>query len=180
MVSTSIKILFLTTATLSLAACGATTNGLGKALAQKAASQAITAQMASDEPMITETTTTSTTVVMPATTTNIASLNMAPECQAIATKVAAVDARILAANEILNGGDNVAGQAVASVATQAAVHNGAAQVIGKVPFGGLFAKAAMDGVSNSGKKKAKRATKDLNKATLERAKLEGMYAGKGC
>lgn len=172
-----VKTLILGTATLSMTACGATTNGLGSALAQKAASQAVASQLAANESPADDAT---ATVITQTTTTSIASLNMAPECQAIATKVAAVDARISAANDVINGGNNMGGEAAVSVASTAAAHSGAAQIIGKVPFGGLFAKAAMDGVANSGKKKMKKAKKDLNKATLERAKLEGLYAGKGC
>lgn len=172
-----VKILILGTATVSMTACGATTNGLGKALAQKAASQAVASQLAANKSPDEDAT---TTVITQTTTTSIASLNMEPECQAIATKVAAVDARISAANDVINGGNNVEGEAAVSVASTAAAHSGAAQVIGKVPFGGLFAKTAMDSVAKSGKKKVKKAKKELSKATLERAKLEGMYAGKGC
>ena len=177
MTNKKIKFLILGAAAVSMTACGATTNGLGKAMAQKAAAQAVASQLAAKESPDDVTTATVTTQT---TTTSVASLNMAPECQAIANKVADVDARISAANDIINGGNSVGGEMAASVASTAAVHSGAAQVMAKVPFGGLFAKAAMDGVAKSGEKKMKNAQKDLNKATLERAKLEGMYAGKGC
>jgi len=180
MTGTSLKILVLTATTVSLTACGATTNGLGNALAQKAVSQAVASRMAADEPVIAETTVRTTTVVTPVDETLLVSSEMSPQCREIATKMAATDARIESANVTINGGENIAGQAAASVATQAALHNGAASVISKVPFGGLFAKAAMDSAANSGKKKIAKAQKDLSKATLQRAKLEGMYAGKGC
>lgn len=168
------KIILFSTLALSLSACGASTGGLKNAIAQKVASEAVQKTMATNEAAAVSVVTTETIIVDPASAD--------PKCAALATKIVAVDQRILEANEIIAGanGTNVAGGLATAAATQGAMHAGAAQVIGKVPFGGLFAKAAMDGVANKGKKKAAKAQKSLQKSTLEKAKLEGMYAGKGC
>lgn len=180
MTRNSLKFLFLATAAVSLTACGASTGGFASAMAQKAVSEAVASKMAADEPVVTEINTSTTTVMTPSETSLLVDADLSPECQKIATKMTETNARITSANEVIGSGQGIGGQAAAAAASQAAVHGGAAQVISKVPFGGLFAKAAMDSVANSGKKKVAKAQKDLEKATLERAKLEGIYAGKGC
>ena len=177
------NLLIITTALSLLSACGATTGGLQNAVAQKVASQAVTSAMASRNsgvvtPEAIETTAVETTI----DAQSVTPVQVSKKCASIATKLAALDLEIDEANNVIVGanGSNVAGGLAASVATQGALHGGAAQVIGKVPFGGLFAKAAMDGMANSGKKKIAKAQRKIQKATLEKAKLEGMYAGKGC
>lgn len=165
------KLILISAMALSISACGATTGGLKGAIAQKVASEAVRSAVTENEPVAVTTVTTETVYVE----------NNDPKCAAIQTKMMAVDQRILEANETLGtNGTNVVGGVATAAATQGAMHAGAAQVIGKVPFGGLFAKAAMDKVGNSGKKKQAKAQKSLQKASLEKAKLEGMYAGKGC
>lgn len=167
MKTTSLIILGLTG--LSLSACGATSGGLAQSLAQKAAVQAVTSPSTQSPSM---------------QTAAIAEPVIAKDakCETIALKMAETDATIDESNMIISGAaqGNVAGQAVAAGASQAALHTGAAGALARVPFGGLFAKAAMDTVANSGKKKAEAAQKQLEKATLRKAKLSGLYAGRNC
>jgi len=172
-----LKLVLMATAVMGVTACGASTGGLQNALAQKVASDAIQSTIANDETTVVTTVTTETVAITPEV-----SDTMSPKCKKVALKMAELDARIAIANETISKGNgaNMAGQAAAAAASQGAMHAGAAQVIGKVPFGGLFAKAAMDKVANSGKKKIAKAQKDIQKATLERAKLEGKFSGLNC
>lgn len=163
---------------IGLSGCGATTGGVQNALAQKMASEAVQKAMENDETAVVTTVTTETVAVTPVDVTE----DMSPDCEKVAMKMVKVDTRIAAANEVIATGNSsvVAGQAAAAATSSGAAHMGAAQAISKVPFGGLFAKKALDGMANSGKKKIAKAEKDLQKATLERAKLEGRYAGMNC
>ena len=104
------------------------------------------------------------------------------DCATLMTEIAKTDAIILASSETITGagGANFAGQAAAAAGSQVALQNGAAGALAKVPFGGLFAKAAVDKVANSGKRKTQKAQADLQSANLRKAKLSGLYAGKNC
>jgi len=163
------SLLILGLAGLSLSACGATSGGLAQSLAQTAASKAV-ASSSAPAPQIQ--TTAAAETALPADA----------KCEAIAVKMAETDAVIASSNEIITGAaqSQAAGQAVASGASTAAVHSGAAGALARVPFGGLFAKAAMDTMANSGQKKAAKAQKELDKAVLRKAKLSGLYAGRNC
>ncbi|RKQ68920.1 hypothetical protein DES40_1695 [Litorimonas taeanensis] len=168
----------------SLSACGASTGGLAKSLAKDAAMKTVSNQVspqtvapsvvsaplpdaaASTEP-------TPTPIVRRAKTNK--------KCKAIAEEMNEIDANIVAYTEIINnGGSSLAGQAAATGASHAAVHSGAANALMKVPFGGLFAKSAIDSLANSGAKKVEKAQKDLEKANLRKATLTGLYTGKDC
>jgi len=163
------SLLILGLAGLSLSACGATSGGVAQSLAQQAAMRAVTptpAQAVAAESEITA----DPIVVADA------------KCETIAVKMAEADATIANSQAIIAGAgqSNMAGQAAAAGASQAAIHSGAAGALAKVPFGGFFAKAAMDTAANSGRKKAEAAQKELDKATLRKAKLSGLYAGRNC
>ena len=136
-------------------------------MAKKAAVSSVTSKVTP--------TTTPATVQAPTVDSNM-------DCAALTTEMAEVDATIMAANKTLgnSGRANVAGQVAATGASQAAMRSGAAGAIAKVPFGGLFAKSAMDAVANSGKRKAEQAQADLQNANLRKASLSGLYAGKNC
>lgn len=151
----------------SLSACGATTGGLTQTLAKKAAMQSVSSQVS--------TTSTSATGQLPVVDSHM-------DCAVLTTELAKVDAIISASNETIAGSGraNVAGRAAATGASQAALHSGAASALAKVPFGGLFARKAMDSVANSGTKKVERAQADLQNANLRKASLSGLYAGKNC
>ena len=166
MKTTSLLILGL--AGLSLSACGATSGGLAQSLAQQAATKAVAPSSSA-----------------PATqTTTVAEADLPTDakCEVIAAKMAEADAVIANSNEVISGAaqSQAAGQAVTSGASTAAVHTGAAGALARVPFGGFFAKAAMDTMANSGQKKAEKAQKELDKAVLRKAKLSGLYAGRNC
>jgi len=152
---------------LSLSACGATTGGMAKSMAKQAAVNTVSSKVTS--------TAAPSTVQAP-------NVDSTMDCAALSTEMAEVDAIIDAANKTLgnSGRANVAGQVAATGASQAALHSGAAGALAKVPFGGLFAKSAMDAVANSGKKKAEKAQADLQNANLRKANLSGLYAGKNC
>ncbi|CAM3832322.1 hypothetical protein [Litorimonas haliclonae] len=163
------SLLILGLAGLSLSACGATSGGVAQSLAQQAAMRTVTpapAQAVSAESEVTA----DPIIVADA------------KCETIAAKMAEADTTIANSQAIIAkaGQSNVAGQAVASGASTAAVHSGAAGALAKVPFGGFFAKAAMDKAANSGRKKAAKAQKELDKAVLRKAKLSGLYAGRNC
>ena len=152
---------------LSLSACGATTGGIAKSMAKQAAVKSVSSKVSE---------------------TSMASAMQAPiidstmNCAALTTEMAEVDAAIMTANKTLgnSGRANVAGKVAATGASQATLRSGAAGAIAKVPFGGLFAKAAMDRAANSSEKKAEQAQADLQNANLRQASLSGLYAGKDC
>lgn len=151
----------------SLAACGATTGGLAQSLATKAALQSVSS--ADSTPS------TAATAQLPMVDSHM-------DCAALTAELATVDAIITASNDTIHGagGTNLAGQVAATGASQAALHSGAASALAKVPFGGFFAKKAMDTVANSGAKKMEQAQADLQNANLHKASLTGLYAGKNC
>jgi len=152
---------------LSLSACGATTGGIAKSMAKQTAVSSVTSKV--------------TPTAAPAAV-QAPIIDGTMDCAALTTEMAEVDATIMAANKILgnSGSANLAGQVAATGASQAALHSGAAGALAKVPFGGLFAKSAMDVVANSGKRKAEQAQADLQNANLRKASLTGLYAGKNC
>lgn len=151
----------------SLSACGATTGGLTQSLATKAAMQSMSS--------------TESTSSAPATA-RLSMEDSQMDCAALTAELANVDAIITESNDIIQGagGANVAGQVAATGASQAALHSGAASALAKVPFGGFFAKKAMDTVANSGAKKVEQAQVNLQNANLHKAGLTGLYAGKNC
>lgn len=151
----------------SLSACGATTGGLAKSMAKKAAVQTASSQLSpTSEPAIAQ---------FPAVDSHM-------DCAALTVELAKVDAIIIESNGTINGSGSadMAGNIAAAGASQAALHNGAASALAKVPFGGLFAKKAMDTMANSGAKKVEQAQADLQAANLHKASLTGLYAGKNC
>jgi len=150
-----------------LSACGATTGGVAKSIAKQAAMKSVSSKVSP--------TAAPATVQAPAVDSNM-------DCAVLATEMAEVDATIMAANKTLgnSGAATIAGQAAATGASQAALHSGAAGALAKVPFGGLFAKSAMNAVANSGKKKTEQAQADLQNANLRKASLSGLYVGKNC
>lgn len=152
---------------LSLSACGATTGGIAKSMAKQAAVKSVSSKV-------------SPTAAPAAVQAPVINGDM--DCAALTTEMAEVDAIIATSNKTLgnSGRANVTGKVAATGASQAALHSGAAGAIAKVPFGGLFAKAAMDKVANSGAKKAEQAQADLQNANLRKASLSGLYAGKDC
>jgi len=151
----------------SLSACGATTGGLAQSMAKQAAIGAVTSNNASTAAPI---------------ATQVVSVDSSMDCAALAKEISDVDAIIFASNETISGsgGSNIAGGLAAAGASQAAAHSGAAQALAKVPFGGLFAKKAMDSVANAGRKKVEAAQADLQNANMRKASLSGLYAGKNC
>ena len=159
-------LLITSLAALSLSACGATTGGMAKSMAKNAAVKSVTKASPTSAPA---------SVQSPMVNSNM-------DCAALTTQMAEVDATIMAANKTLgnSGTANFAGQAAAAAGSQVALQNGAAGALAKVPFGGLFAKAAVDRVANSGKRKAEKAQADLQAANLRKASLSGLYAGKNC
>lgn len=152
---------------ISLSACGATTGGLAQSMAKQAAIGAVTSN----------TPTTAAPVAMQSV-----SVDNSMDCFALTKEISDVDAIILASNETISGSgsSNLAGGLAAAGASQAAASSGAAQALAKVPFGGLFAKKAMDSVANAGRKKVEAAQADLQNATMRKASLSGLYAGKNC
>lgn len=165
------SLLILGLAGLSLSACGATSGGVAQSLAQQAAMRAVT-----------PTPTPAETPLLQSSVSDEPILVADAKCETIAVKMAEADATIANSQAIIAGAgqSNIAGQAAAAGASQAAIHSGAAGALAKVPFGGFFAKAAMDTAANSGRKKAEAAQKELEKATLRKAKLSGVYAGRNC
>lgn len=161
------KILMTGLLAVSLSACGATTGGLAKSMAKKAAIQSVSSQS--------PTTSAPTTAQLPVVDGHM-------DCAALTVELAKVDRIINASNETIagSGGANIAGKAAAAGASQAALHTGAASALAKVPFGGLFARKAMDTVANSGAQKVEQAQADLQNANLHKASLSGLYAGKNC
>ena len=155
--------LLTTFAAVSLCACGATTGGVAGTMAQQAAMQTISSP-------------TPTPAAQPAI------VNGDADCTSLSAQLAEVNALINQSNQTIaaSGGVNVAGKVAATGASHVALHNGAAGALAKVPFGGLFAKAAVDSVANAGKRKAAKAQADLQNATLRKATLTGLYAGKNC
>jgi hypothetical protein len=153
--------------TLSLSACGATTGGLAKSLAKQAAIQSASAP-ASISP-------TSVTTQLPAVDHNM-------DCAGLSTELADVDALINTSNKTIAGSGraNVAGKIAATGASQAALRSGATSALSKIPFGGLFAKKAMDTAANTEVKKVQQAQANLQSANLRKATLSGLYAGKNC
>lgn len=152
---------------LSLSACGATTGSIAKSMAKQAAVNSVSSKV-------------SPTPTVSAVQAPVVDSTM--DCAALTVQMAEVDAAIMTANQTLgnSGRANVAGKVAATGASQAALRSGATGAIAKVPFGGLFAKAAMDRVANSGEKKAAQAQADLQNANLRKASLSGLYAGKDC
>jgi len=158
---------------LSLSACGATTGGVTKSLAKQAAISTISQQIQNQENMA--------TLTEPAPAT-VQPVEADKKCVTLAAQIAETDEIIAQATTTIDGagGANIAGQAAAAGASQLALQNGAAGALAKVPFGGLFARSAMNSIANSGKKKVEKAQKSLNKAKLRKARLSGLYAGKNC
>lgn len=152
---------------MSLTACGGTTGGLAKSMAKKAAMNKISSAPAPDSAPV--------SVAPPV-------LDGMMDCTALAKDIRETDAIIAAANKTLgnSGQADLAGQLAATGASQAALHSGAANALAKVPFGGLFAKKAMDSAANAGRKKAEKAKADLRSAQLRKASLSGLYTGKNC
>ena len=185
--NTITKMTLISVAALSMAACGATTGGVAGSGAVKA--QAMMAEAPAPAPASESRTYTAQPAEVPITASDMSAAVTAPmpearskACTKLYAQIAEQDVIIADANNVLNGGTagDTAAKLGTSIATQAALHNGAAQVMGKVPFGGLFAKAGMDYAASSGERKAKAARDNLNNATLKRAKLAGKYEGKGC
>lgn len=152
---------------LGLGACSATTGSVAKSMAGQAAMQAAASKSAQPA--------TAAAVEAPAVDTSM-------DCAALTEEMTEVDAIIAASNKTINGAGtaDIAGKAAAAGASQAALHTGAAGALARVPFGGLFAKSAMDSVANSGQKKVAKAQSELQSANLRKATLTGLYAGKNC
>lgn len=157
-------------AAVSLSACGGTTGVVAKNLAKNAAMSSAATQLVTPTSVPTSA----------AMQVQVVDNNM--DCEALTKEMAAVDETIRVSNKTLasTGGATFAGQAAAAGASQAALHSGGARALAKVPFGGLFAKTAMDAAANAGRKKAERAQADLQNANLRKASLSGLYAGKNC
>ncbi len=165
----SSSLLILGLAGLSLSACGATSGGVTQSLAQQAGMRAVSPTPVQSAPV--------QTAIAPDPV-----IAADAKCETIAVKMAEADATIAKSNAVITGAEqsDMAGQIAVAGASQAAVHSGAAGALARVPFGGLFAKAAMDTAATSGRKKAEAAQRELDKATLRKAKLSGLYAGKNC
>jgi len=163
----STTLIFTGLLALSLSACGATTGGLAQSMAKQAAIGAVTSN-----------TSTATAPVA----VQAVSIDSSMDCAALTQEIKEVDAIILASNETISGsaGSNLASGLAATGASQVATRTGAAQALAKVPFGGLFAKKAMDSVANAGLKKVEAAQVDLQNANMRKASLSGLYAGKNC
>lgn len=161
------KLLMTGLLAVSLSACGATTGGLTQSLAKKAAMQSVSSQVSTSS--------------APAAV-QFTAIDSHMDCAALTVELAKVDAIINESNETIAGAGsaNMAGQVAATGASQAALHSGAASALAKVPFGGLFAKKAMDTMANAGARKVEQAEADLQTANLHKASLSGLYAGKDC
>lgn len=149
---------------MTLGACGATTGGVAKTVAAPA--------------VVEKTTVTKTTVVAPATV-KVGKVNSDTSCEQLTVKMAQIDAEMAdnqAIIEKVEGGQFATGAAEAGVAQGVAMSG----VASKVPFGGMFANSLIGAKGKSDRKKAAKAKKALVKSTYERAKVEGLYAGKGC
>jgi len=151
---------------LSFSACS-TTGGLAESLAKQTAMSSITSKA---------------TVSATPTITQAPIVDGTMDCAALSAELSKVNTTIKTSHAIISGSgqSNIAGQVAATGASQAALHSGAAGAIAKIPFGGLFAKKAMDSVSNSGQKKVEKAQAELQNANLRKASLTGLYAGKNC
>lgn len=152
---------------ISLSACGATTGGLAQSMAKKAAYDAVTSKANSTPAPV---------------ATQAVSIDYSMDCAALAKEMSDVDAIIIASNTVISGSgtSNMVGGLAAAGASQAAARSGAASALAKVPFGGMFAKKALDSLANSGKKKVEAAQADLQNANMRKASLAGLYAGKNC
>lgn len=161
------KILMTGLLAVSLSACGATTGGLAKSMAKKAAIQSASSQLS---------------LTSAPATAQFSAIDSHMDCAALTVELAKVDVIISESNNTIDGAGSadMAGKMAATGASQAALHSGAVSALAKVPFGSLFAKKAMDTMANSGAKKVEQAQADLQNANLHKASLSGLYAGKNC
>ncbi|WP_371395316.1 hypothetical protein [Fretibacter rubidus] len=160
---------------LTLSACGASTGGITNALAQKAASSAITTAMQRD-------TASQDDFVAPVSIASPKAGDAKLSCDAIETKLVALEAIIIESGEVAGEDISMASQQAATAAVaQGAVSLGMQAGVAKaVPFLNMFGQQAIEASAKSKAKKVKKARKAYQAATSRRATLMGVYAGKGC
>ena len=169
------KIGLITALTLTTSACSAT-GGMTNALAQKAASTAVSSAVSR------KTTSTEQYVEPQAVAVAAKPSDAKMSCEAITTKVAELDAVIVHNGRIANKDISMASrQAATAAVAQGAVSMGLKTGMAKaVPFMNMFGQQAAERSANAKEKKVKKARKAYHSAVSRRATLMGVYAGKGC
>lgn len=160
-----------------LSACSATTSGVSNAAKPQAKPATTTAVVNKVAPKAPEAKPTTMASVKPAATGD-ASLT----CDQLKMEIGAADAVLAQAN--IDGqetGDrNIADDATGAAVRYGVAKSGAANVIGRVPFGMKMFNGALNSRSKAAKKKRLEAQKMAQNAAVRRSSLAGIYTGKGC
>lgn len=158
-----------------LSACSATTSGVTNAVKSQAKSSAMKTVVSKVAPSAK--TTTSSVALQP---NQMSGASMT--CDQLKMEIGSVDAVLAQAN--VDGQESRAGN-VANQTTNTAVRygvakSGAANVLGKVPFGMSMFNSALNSRAKAAEKKRLEAQAEAQNAAVRRSSLMGIYTGKGC
>lgn len=161
------NILITGLAALSLSACGATTGGVAKSLAEKTAVPASSKQ---DDIML-------AVDVIPEPTLDAVKLTgNEMGCETLVAELKQTEDVIQSSNEILTKSES---NKMANELAKAGASKLANKALSNVPFVGMFAKRSVTQVMNRGVD-IQQTQATLQEANLRKATLTGMYAGKNC
>ena len=152
---------------LSVSACGATTGGVAKSIAQKSAVNAVTSKVVSAP----------TTEVVQRPTLDTSFQDVSMDCAALTTQMAELDTTIEASNVVIAESES---SKMTNDLAKAGASAAASKALSKIPFAGMFAKSAVKNVMNQDQVKLEKAQLDIQDANLRKANLSGLYAGKNC
>lgn len=158
-----------------LSACSATTSGVTNAVKSQAKSSATKTVVSKVAPSAK--TTTSSVVLQPAQTAD-ASMT----CDQLKMEIGSVDAVLAQANvDGQNNGDrNITDDATGAAVRYGVAKSGAANVLGRVPFGMSMFNSALNSRAKAAEKKRLEAQATAQNAAVRRSSLMGIYTGKGC
>ncbi len=162
------SILAASTAVLLLSACSATTSGVANTVKSQAKSSVVKS--------VTSTPTSS--VALQPNQVGDASLT----CDQLKMEIGSVDALLAQANTDSqeSRAGNVGNQASNAAVRYGVAKSGAANVLGKVPFGMKMFNSALNSRAKAAEKKRVEAQNTAQNAAVRRSSLMGIYTGKGC
>ena len=148
---------------LSVSACGATTGGVAKSIAQKSVTSKVVSAPSTE------------LVQRPALDTSFQDVSM--DCAALTTQMAELDSTIEASSVVIAESES---SKMTNDLAKAGASAAASKALSKIPFAGMFAKSAVKNVMNQDQVKLEKAQLDIQDANLRKANLSGLYAGKNC
>jgi len=152
---------------LSVSACGATTGGVAKSIAQKTAVNAVSSKIV----------TAPTTEAVQTSAIDTSFQDASIDCATLTAQMTELDSTIEASNAVITNSES---SKMTDDLTQKGMSMAASKALSSVPFAGLFAKSAVKSVMGQNQVKLEEAQLNLQDANLRKANLSGLYAGKNC